>query len=112
VLPDDVADHPEYRIHPVLLDAALRQLAAAIPDQSEDASYQAVSVETIRVFAPIRGRAHSHAELVEQGRDGHRGQIVLTDDAGAVLAEDRPLRGDWPWLPSPWRPENGSDEHW
>ncbi len=67
-LPDEVADHPEYRIHPVLLDAALRQLAAAIPDESEDASYQAVSVETIRVFAPIRGRAHSHAELVEQGR--------------------------------------------
>ena len=55
-LPDEVADHPEYRIHPVLLDAALRQLAAAIPDQSEEASYQAVSVETIRVFAPIRGR--------------------------------------------------------
>jgi phthiocerol/phenolphthiocerol synthesis type-I polyketide synthase D len=53
----------------------------------EDVSYQAVSVETIRVFAPIRGRAHSHVELVEQGRDGHRGQIVLTDDAGAVLAE-------------------------
>jgi phthiocerol/phenolphthiocerol synthesis type-I polyketide synthase D len=87
VLPDDVADHPEYRIHPVLLDAALRQLAAATPDELEDVSYQAVSVETIRVFAPIRGRAHSHVELVEQGRDGHRGQIVLTDDAGAVLAE-------------------------
>ena len=50
-LPDDVADHPEYRIHPLLLDAALQQLAATIPDQSEDAPYQAVSVETIRVFA-------------------------------------------------------------
>ncbi len=91
-LPDEVADHPEYRIHPVLLDAALRQLAAAIPDQSEEASYQAVSVETIRVFAPIRGRVRSHAELEMDGDshrspDGHRGHIVLTDDAGAVLAE-------------------------
>ena len=91
-LPDEVADHPEYRIHPVLLDAALRQLAAAIPDQSEDASYQAVSVQTIRVFAPIRGRVHSHAELEQGGDshrspDGHQGHIVLTDDAGAALAE-------------------------
>jgi phthiocerol/phenolphthiocerol synthesis type-I polyketide synthase D len=85
-LADEVADHPEYRIHPVLLDAALRHLAATVPDQSEDASYQAVSVETIRVFAPIRGRARSHAEL-EPGGEGHRGHIVLTDEAGAVLAE-------------------------
>jgi phthiocerol/phenolphthiocerol synthesis type-I polyketide synthase D len=85
-LPDEVADHPEYRIHPVLLEAALRDLAAGIPDQSEDASYQAVSVETIRAFAPIRGRVRSHAQL-DHGQDGHRGQIVLTDEAGAVLAE-------------------------
>jgi phthiocerol/phenolphthiocerol synthesis type-I polyketide synthase D len=88
-LPDEVADHPEYRIHPVLLDAAVRQLAAAIPDQSEDASYQAVSVQTIQVFAPIGGRVRSHAQL-EQGAGGpagHRGHIVLTDEAGAVLAE-------------------------
>ncbi len=87
VLPDEIADHPEYRIHPVLLDAALRQLAAAIPAESDDAPYQAVSFETIRVFGPIRGRARSHTELVEQGQDGHRGRIVLTDDAGATVAE-------------------------
>jgi phthiocerol/phenolphthiocerol synthesis type-I polyketide synthase D len=87
VLPEEVADHPEYRIHPVLLDAALRQLAAAIPAESDETSYQAVSVETIRVFGPIRGRARSHTELVEQGQDGHRGRIALTDEAGAVLAE-------------------------
>ena len=86
-LPDEVADHPEYRIHPVLLDAALQQLAAAIPAESDDSSYQAVSVETIRVFGPIRGRALSHTELVEQGPDGHRGRIVLTDDTGTTIAE-------------------------
>src|SRR6185437_7274160 len=77
-LPDEVADHAEYRIHPVLLDAALRQLAAAIPVESKDASYQAVSVETIRVFAPIRGRARVQTELADE-----RGRVVLTDDAGA-----------------------------
>jgi competence protein ComEC len=31
---------------------------------------------------------------------------------GAVLAEDRPSRGDWPWLPPPWRPKTPSDRHW
>jgi phthiocerol/phenolphthiocerol synthesis type-I polyketide synthase D len=77
-LPDEVADHPEYRIHPVLLDAALQQLAAAMPAESEETSYQAVSVQTIRVFAPIHGRTRVHTE---------RGRIVLTDDAGTVLAE-------------------------
>ena len=81
-LPEGVADHPEYRIHPVLLDAALQQLAAGIPDESEDTSYQAVSVETIRVFAPIRGRARAQVELADE-----RGRVVLTDDGGAVLAE-------------------------
>ena len=86
-LPDEVADHPEYRIHPVLLDAALQQLAAAIPAESDDSPYQAVSVETIRVSGPIRGRALSHTELVEQGQDGHRGRIVLTDDTGTTIAE-------------------------
>ncbi len=83
-LPDEVADHPEYRIHPVLLDAALQQLAAEIASEAEDVSYQAVSVETIRVFGPIHGRVRSHAELTEHG---HRGHVVLTDPDGAVLAE-------------------------
>ncbi|HEY2199699.1 MAG TPA: SDR family NAD(P)-dependent oxidoreductase, partial [Mycobacterium sp.] len=87
VLPDEVADHPEYRIHPVLLDAALRQLAAATPAESDETSYQAVSVETIRVFGPIRGRVRSHTELVEQGQSGRGGHIVLTDDTGATVAE-------------------------
>jgi competence protein ComEC len=36
--------------------------------------------------------------------------VRLTPE-GAVLAEDRPLRGDWPWLPPPWRPESESGDH-
>jgi phthiocerol/phenolphthiocerol synthesis type-I polyketide synthase D len=95
VLPDEVAEHPEYRIHPVLLDAALQQLAAAIPAESEDGAvdgsteiqYQPVSVETIRVFGPIRGRARCHTDLAEQQQGGYLGRIVLTDDAGTPTAE-------------------------
>ncbi len=107
VLPDEVADHPEYRIHPVLLDAALRQLAAAIPTESDDdASYQPVSVETIRVFGPVRGRARCHVELAEQAPGGlpgpHRSHRRHRDgDRGADRhrAEARwtPARCDCRW---------------
>jgi phthiocerol/phenolphthiocerol synthesis type-I polyketide synthase D len=91
VLPDDTADHPQYYIHPVLLEAALRQLAAGISadslDGSTDTSYLPVSVATIRVFGPIRRRAHCHVDLVEQEAGAHRGRIVLTDDTGTPTAE-------------------------
>jgi phthiocerol/phenolphthiocerol synthesis type-I polyketide synthase D len=86
-LPDDAADHPEYCIHPALLDAALRQLAAAVPVESPDRSYLPASVATIRVFGPSGRRARCHADLVEQAPGDYRGRVVLTDDAGAVTAE-------------------------
>jgi phthiocerol/phenolphthiocerol synthesis type-I polyketide synthase D len=88
-LPDDTADHPDYCIHPVLLDAALRQLAAAIPTDASDGStsYLPVSVSTIRVFGPSRRRARCRTDLVEQAPGDYRGRIVLTDDAGTVTAE-------------------------
>jgi phthiocerol/phenolphthiocerol synthesis type-I polyketide synthase D len=88
-LPNDAADHPEYCIHPVLLDAAVRQLAAAIPTDASDGStsYLPVSVATIRVFGPRQRRVRCHADLVGQGLGDYRGRIVLTDDAGTVTAE-------------------------
>ncbi|BBX45814.1 hypothetical protein GCM10009641_72270 [Mycobacterium cookii] len=87
VLPDEVAHHPEYRIHPVLLDAALRQLAAAVPAEADDdTSYQPVSIETIRVFGAIGDRVHCHTELAE-AQGGYRGSIVLTDETGTPVAE-------------------------
>jgi phthiocerol/phenolphthiocerol synthesis type-I polyketide synthase D len=94
-LAHETADHPEYCIHPMLLDAALQQLAAIIPAQSQDAStdgstetqYLPASVATVRVFAPVGRRAHCHAHLVERGPGGYQGRIVLTDDAGAPTAE-------------------------
>ena len=87
----ETADHPEYCIHPLLLDAALQQLAAVIPAQSQDAytdtPYLPGSVATARVFGPSGRRARCHAYLVEQGPRGYQGRIVLTDDAGTPTAE-------------------------
>jgi phthiocerol/phenolphthiocerol synthesis type-I polyketide synthase D len=88
-LPDGTADHPDYCIHPVLLEAALRQLAAAIPTDSSDdsTSYLPMSMATIQVFGPIRRHVRCYTDLVEQAPGDYRGRIVLTDDAGTVVAK-------------------------
>ena len=85
----DAVDHPEYCIHPVLLDAALGQLAAAIPestDGSDGTQHLPVSIATIRVFASIGRRARCRVDLVERD-DGYDGRIVIRDDTGTVVAE-------------------------
>ena len=94
-LPDDTADHPEYCIHPVLLDAALRQLAAAVPAESQDTSYLPVSVGTIRVFGSSQRRARCHADLAEQAPGDYRGSRShrrrRDGDRGAPGIEVRPV---------------------
>ncbi|MGH3562547.1 MAG: SDR family NAD(P)-dependent oxidoreductase, partial [Mycobacterium sp.] len=91
VLPDEAAPHRGYRIHPVLLDAALQCLAAALPAESltgsAEATYLPVSVEAIRVFSAAGRRARCHAELVNHNEDGILGRVILTDDAGKPTAE-------------------------
>ena len=57
VLPDEATAHRGYRIHPVLLDAALQGLAAALSSESladsSEATYLPVSFEKIRVFGDV-----------------------------------------------------------
>ena len=57
VLPDEATGHRGYRIHPVLLDAALQGLAAALSSESladsNEATYLPVSFERIRVFGEV-----------------------------------------------------------
>ena len=91
VLPDEAAPHRSYRIHPVMLDAALQGLAAALPAESltgsADATYLPVSVETIRVFGDVGRRARCRAEVVNVDDDGILGCVTLMDDAGTPTAE-------------------------
>jgi phthiocerol/phenolphthiocerol synthesis type-I polyketide synthase D len=93
VLPDEAAPHRGYRIHPVMLDAALQGLAAAMPAElltdSAEVTYLPVSLETIRVFGDVGRRARCHAELTSLDDDGANklGRITLTDDAGNPTAE-------------------------
>ena len=92
-LPDEAPRYPGYRIHPVMLDAALQGLAAAMPEDelagSAEASYLPVSFETVRVYGNPGRRAHCRVQLtsLDEGGVGKLGRIVLTDDAGVVTAE-------------------------
>ncbi|OBG09034.1 hypothetical protein A5771_02160 [Mycolicibacter sinensis] len=87
-LPDDVATHPAYHLHPVLLDAALRQLAAAIPgDDSADLGYAPTAVAAVRIFAPAGRQVRCHTEVTGSDDGAAVGRVMLTDDAGAPLAE-------------------------
>jgi phthiocerol/phenolphthiocerol synthesis type-I polyketide synthase D len=91
VLPDEAAPHRHYRIHPVMLDAALQSLAAALPAESlaesSEATYLPVSFETIRLFGDVGRRARCHAELVNVGDDAILGRVTLMDDMGVATAE-------------------------
>lgn len=90
-LPDEAAPHRSYRIHPVLLDAALQSLAAAMPVESltdtTDVTYLPVSMEKIRLFGNVGRRARCRAELVNVDDAGALGRVILTDQAGTVTAE-------------------------
>ncbi|QZA05890.1 SDR family NAD(P)-dependent oxidoreductase [Mycolicibacter heraklionensis] len=87
-LPDDVATHPAYRLHPALLDAGLRQLAAGIPaDDAEHSGYVPAAVAAVRVFAPVGRQVRCHTEVSSHEDKVAVGRVVLTDDSGAVVAE-------------------------
>ena len=93
VLPDEATGHRGYRIHPVLLDAALQGLAAALSSDSladaEEATYLPVSFEKIRVFGEVGRRARCRAELVNPDGEGAgiKGRVLITDETGKPTAE-------------------------
>ena len=87
-LPEETDDDPHFVLHPVLLDEALRRLAAELPTDDHGNLYLPASVATIRVFGPIGRRASCRIELesVDGGTD-RLGRIVLTDETGNPTAE-------------------------
>ena len=93
VLPDDAADHPDYCIHPLILDAALQHLAAAVsagsPEDRTETPYLPVSLATFRVFGQSGRRARCRTELVSSEHEGgdRLGRIILLDDTDNPTAE-------------------------
>jgi phthiocerol/phenolphthiocerol synthesis type-I polyketide synthase D len=92
-LPDEAPRYPGCRIHPVMLDAALQSLAAALPDgaagEPAKSTYVPMKFEAIRVFGDVGRHARCRAELVsiDEGETAILGRITLTGDAGKPTAE-------------------------
>jgi phthiocerol/phenolphthiocerol synthesis type-I polyketide synthase D len=93
VLPDEATPHRGILLHPVMLDAALQGLAAAIGAESlsdsAEVTYLPVAMESIRVYGDVGRRARCRAELVSMVEDGGDavGRVTLLDQAGTVTAE-------------------------
>ena len=93
VLPDEATLHRGIVLHPVMLDAALQGLAAAMSDSAladtTDVTFLPVGFGSVRVFGEIGRRAKCRAELVSVSEDSGdaMGRVTLTDDTGAVLAQ-------------------------
>jgi len=92
-LPQEAVRHPGFAVHPVMLDAALQTMAAAMPErtvaQAADISYLPVSFATIRVFREVGRHARCHAEVadLDESGAGKLGTVALSDDAGNPVAE-------------------------
>jgi phthiocerol/phenolphthiocerol synthesis type-I polyketide synthase D len=92
-VPEQATRHPGFRVHPVMLDAALQSMAAAMPErtitEAAEISYLPVAFEKIRVFGDVGRHARCHAEVVDldESGAGKLGTVVLTDDAGNPTAE-------------------------
>ncbi len=92
VLPDEATINRELRLHPVMLDAALQGVAAAMPTdpQSEqaDATYLPVAIDSLRVRGPIGRQARCFAEVLPVADSADKvGNFTLLDDAGTVIVE-------------------------
>jgi phthiocerol/phenolphthiocerol synthesis type-I polyketide synthase D len=93
VLPEEAPRHSGYRVHPVMLDAALQSVAAAVPAESipdsADVAYLPVSFDTIRVFGEVGRRSRCRAELVslDEAGAGKLGRVWLLNEAGDTTAE-------------------------
>lgn len=93
VLPDEATPQRRYLIHPVMVDAALQTLAAAMPDESltdsTELTYLPVCLGGLRVYADTGRRARCFAEIVRVDDDGAGtlGRVTLADDTGTATAE-------------------------
>jgi phthiocerol/phenolphthiocerol synthesis type-I polyketide synthase D len=96
VLPDEATPYRGAVLHPVMLDAALQSLAAAMPaeilSESSEVTYLPVAMESIRVFGDVGRRARCRAELVSigngegEGGGDAIGQVTLFNAAGTPTA--------------------------
>jgi acyl transferase domain-containing protein len=84
-----VEDIDAYQLHPAILDACFQVLIAVNPDSGGDQSgvYLPVGIDRIRVYGRPTSRMWSYAQVLDRNSHLLRGDILLLDEDGTLLAE-------------------------
>jgi acyl transferase domain-containing protein/Zn-dependent alcohol dehydrogenase/short-subunit dehydrogenase/acyl carrier protein len=85
----------DYRLHPVLLDAAFQSLAALLEPGAEggpDGLCLPVAIERVRFHAPLTASVWAHGRIRKRHSRTVTGDVVLGDETGRVLVEVGGLR--------------------
>ncbi|HEY8883692.1 MAG TPA: SDR family NAD(P)-dependent oxidoreductase [Chloroflexota bacterium] len=82
-----VAEADAYQIHPALLDATLRVLAAALPDDAPGGTFVPEAIASFCVYRRPGTRLYCHARLGESDLARFSGNVQLIDESGEVVAE-------------------------
>jgi phthiocerol/phenolphthiocerol synthesis type-I polyketide synthase D len=92
ILPPEAPQHILFNAHPVILDAAVQSLWAALSDVSlpllADATYLPESIESVRVYERLHAKVRCHVNLQQTDEQdcGIRASAWLVNDAGLVVA--------------------------
>ncbi|WMN02147.1 type I polyketide synthase [Rhodococcus erythropolis] len=92
-LPPAAPQHLRFTAHPVILDAALQSIGAALSDTSwtrlADATYLPEAIESIRIFEPLDGKIACRVDLrqLDDADRSIRASAQLVNEAGRVVAE-------------------------
>ncbi len=86
-----------FQLHPAMLDACSRVLAAALPSDiwngEQSDLFLPAQVRSLRVHAPLASEVWSHGILRPvAGEEGFDGEVRIYDDAGRLLVEVEGLR--------------------
>jgi len=90
VLPSDLADTAaEYNLHPALLDAALQMIGHARETSAPGKTYLPIGIEKLQLYGHPGEQVWAIASMAETSL---KGDIILADSAGNVMAEIAGLR--------------------
>ena len=93
LLPPEVTDAARYRIHPVLLDACVQVLAAALPDGvAEGSLYLPMALDRFRLLHRPGARLWSLVRLTSAPGDTVSADLQVLDESGRPVAEMTGLR--------------------
>ena len=83
-LPESLA-RGEYACHPVMLDACINALGAALPDPGMTEMHLLTAIGELQLTRTVGSRIRAHATLEESGAGTIRGRVRLIDDNGEVV---------------------------